>query len=107
MDESPLKLVGRTADGEAVRSRAGSDVARLRAGRDAVRGVDDHAWTMAMSLRSCAFRGVLQSAAMVSGGRGSGFGGWGPFGDHTWCAIMNDLRTCDRGARSLGHVYRV
>jgi len=60
-----------------------------------------------MSLRSGAVLSVFRGAAMVSGGRRSGFGVWGPFGDHTLCAIMNDLWNYDRDARPSEHVYRV
>jgi hypothetical protein len=34
-------------------------------------------------------------------------GSWGPSGDHTSSAIMNDLRKCARGSRYSEHAHRV
>ena len=41
------------------------------------------------------------------GRRRSGCGGWGPSGDHMWCAIMNNLRRSASYVRDSEHAHRV
>jgi hypothetical protein len=53
------------------------------------------------------FRDVSRRAATVSVGGEAAAVGWGPFGDHTLRAIMNDLRRSASCARGPEQAYRV